>query len=94
MEHRQGGNARCGHRLLVVTRRHCCSREIFSPVRLKHHERRCWPTSDHPQDQEEKERRAGRRTRLLRLEEKEEGARYLPLCSDSRTREFLEHKGL
>jgi hypothetical protein len=73
---------------------HGCPVINFHQFHLTHHERRHRPASDHPQDKEEEERRAGRRSRPLRLQEKEEGARRLSLCPDGRTGGFLEHKGL
>lgn len=64
----------------------------FHQFHLTHHERRHRPPADHPQDKEEEERGAGRRSRLLRLQEKEEGTRCLSLCPDGRTGGFLEYK--
>ena len=46
----------------------------FHHLGLAHHERRSRPASDHPEDKEEEERRARRRSRFLRLQEKEEGS--------------------
>jgi len=88
------GEMRCGgHRL---QRRRLLPSGNFSSVQshTHHHERRHRPASDHPQDKEEEKCRAGRRSRLLRLQEKEEGSRRLSLCPDGRTGGFLEHKGL
>lgn len=64
----------------------------ISSSHLPHHGCQQRPTVDDPQGKEKEERRTGRRTRLLRLQEKEEGTRRLSFCPDGRTGRFLEHE--